>query len=71
MTTKVRTYNCSNRVGGGGGERIQYKTDGQARRLALGGKLQILVSLRVFGMESHYNFKETLVMKQTEKQSLT
>ena len=38
---------------GGGG--VPYnKSDGDARRLgALGCKLQILVSLRVFGMESH------------------
>ena len=33
---------------------LLYKTDGEARRLALGCKLQILVSLRVFGMESYY-----------------
>ena len=33
-----------------------YKSDGDARRLALGCKSrsQILVSLRVFGIESHY-----------------
>ena len=31
-----------------------YKTDGDARRLSLGCKLLILVSLSVFGMESHY-----------------
>ena len=30
---------------------LPYKSDGDARRLALGCKLQILVSLRVFGME--------------------
>ena len=60
MTTLVRTCNFSDGVGGGG-RRIQNKTDGDARRLALGGKLQILVSLRVFGMESHYIFKQTLV----------
>ena len=29
-----------------------HKSDGDARRLAFGFKLQILVSLRVFGMES-------------------
>ena len=33
---------------------LPYKTDGDARPLALGCKLQILVSLKVFGMESHY-----------------
>ena len=37
----------------GGGE-LTYKSDGDARRLALGCKSQILVSLRVFGMERHY-----------------
>ena len=36
-----------------GGE-LTYKSDGDARRLALGCKSQILVSLRVFGMERHY-----------------
>ena len=36
-----------------GGE-LTYKSDGDARRLALGCKWQILVSLRVFGMERHY-----------------
>ena len=37
-----------------GGE-CSYKGDGDARRLAFGCKLQILVSLRLlFGMESHY-----------------
>ena len=35
--------------GGGGGE----GSDGDAHRLALGCKLHILVSLRVFGMERH------------------
>ena len=30
------------------------KSDGDAPSLSLGCKLQILVSLRVFGMESHY-----------------
>ena len=44
-------FGCLNPGGGGG--RL-YKTDGEARRLALGCKLQILVSLRVFGMESYY-----------------
>ena len=36
-----------------GGE-LPYKSDGDARRLALGCKSQILDSLRVFGMERHY-----------------
>ena len=33
---------------------LPYKSDGDALRLALGCKLQILVALRVFGMESYY-----------------
>ena len=39
---------------GGGGGGIQYKSDKDAHHLALGFRLQILVSLRVFGMERHY-----------------
>ena len=39
---------------GGGGGGLPYRSDRDACRLALGCKLQILVSLRVFGMESHY-----------------
>ena len=34
--------------------RLPYKSDGDVCRLGLGCKLLILVSLRVFGMESHY-----------------
>ena len=34
-------------------EDLPYKSDGDARRLALGYKVQSLVSLKVFGMESH------------------
>ena len=43
---------------------LPYKSDGDARRLALGYKLQILASLRVFGIESHYNctFRYRLVL---------
>ena len=41
-------FGCLNPGGG-----LLYKTEGDARRLALGCKLQILVS-RVFGMESYY-----------------
>ena len=33
---------------------LPYKSDRNARRLALGCKLLILVSLRVLGMESYY-----------------
>ena len=36
------------------GGKCSYKGDDDARRLAFGCKLQILVSLRLFGMESHY-----------------
>ena len=35
-------------------ERLPYKSDWDACCLALGCKLQILVSCRVFGMESYY-----------------
>ena len=35
--------------GGGGGGGLPFKRNGDARRLALGCKLQILVSFRVFG----------------------
>ena len=47
----------------GGGE-LPYKRNGDARRLALGCKLQLLVSLRVFGIESLYicPFKYRLVL---------
>ena len=48
---------------------------GDARRLTLGCKLQILVSLRVFGMESHYigPFRYLLVLsiKKFTKNVLT
>ena len=54
---------------------LPYKSDGDARRLALGYKLQILVSLRVFGIESHYNcpFRYRLVLriKKFTKNALT
>ena len=36
------------------GVRLPYESDGDARRLALAWKLHILVSITVFGMESHY-----------------
>ena len=56
--------------------RLSYKSEGDARRLALGcPELQILVSLRVFGMESHYicPFRCHLVMciKKFTKNALT
>ena len=40
-------------LGDGRGGGLPYKSDRYACRLALGCKLQTLVSLRVFGMESH------------------
>ena len=46
------------------GDSHQDKSDRDARRLALGCKLQILVSLRVFRMESHYiySFRYHLIL---------
>ena len=47
---------------GGGG--LPCDSDGDAGRLSMGCKLQILVSLRVFGMESQYicQFRYHLVL---------
>ena len=57
----------------GGG--LPYKRDGDARRLALGCKLQILVTLRVFEMESHYicpfRYHLGLCIKKFTKNALT
>ena len=39
---------------GGGGGMDSHKSDEDAHRFDLGCKLQILVSLMVFGMESHH-----------------
>ena len=39
---------------GGAGGMDSHKSDGDAHRFDLGCKLQILVSLTVFGMESHH-----------------
>ena len=54
---------------------LPYKTNGDARHLALGCKLQILVSLRVFGMESHYicpfRYRLVLCLKKFTKHALT
>jgi len=54
---------------------LPYKSDGDARRLALGFKLQILVSLRVFGMESHcicpFRYRLVLCIKKFTKNALT
>ena len=41
-------------LGPSGGGQLPYNSDGDTRRLPLGCKLQILVSIRVFGMESHF-----------------
>ena len=60
--------------GRGGGE-LSYKSDRNARRLALGCKLQILVSLRVFGMKSYYicpsRYRLVLCVKKFTKKYLT
>ena len=58
----------------GGGE-LPYKRNGDARRLALGCKLQLLVSLRVFGIESLYicpfKYRLVLCIKKFAKNALT
>ena len=58
---------------GGGGSHIKLREN--ARHLALGCKLQILVLLRVFGVEGHYicPFKYRLVLctKKFTKNALT
>ena len=60
--------------GGGRGE-LPYKSDTDARRLALECKLQISVSLRVFGMESHYicpfRYRLVLCIKKFSKNAMT
>ena len=60
--------------GVGGGE-LSYKSDRDARRLALGCKLQILVSLKVFGMKSYYicqsRYRLVLCVKKFTKNALT
>ena len=60
-------------IPGGGG--LPYKSDGDARLLTLGCKLQILVSLRVFGMESYYiypfRYRLGLCLKKFTKNALT
>ena len=64
---------CPNCPGGGG--RLPYKSDGDARRLALGCRLQILVSFGVFGMESYYispfRYRLVLCIKKVTKNALT
>ena len=52
-----------------------YKNVGDARPLALECKLQILVSLKVFGKESHYicpfTYRLVLCIKKFTKNALT
>ena len=63
---------CPNCPGGG---RLPYKSDGDARRLALECRLQILVSFGVFGMESYYispfRYPLVLCIKKVTKNALT
>ena len=63
---------CPNCPGGGG---LPYKSDGDALRLALGCTLQILVSLKVFGMESYYicpfRYRLVLYIEKVTKNALT
>ena len=58
-----------------GGKELPYKRNGDARRLALGCKLQLLVSLRVFGIESLYicpfKYRLVLCIKKFTKNALT
>ena len=55
--------------------RLPYKSDWDARCLALGCKLQILVSRRMFGMESHYicpfRYRLVLCIMKFTKNALT
>ena len=59
-------------MGGGG---LPYNSDGDTRRPPLGCKLQILVSIRVFGMESHFicpfRYRLILYMEKFTKNVLT
>ena len=54
---------------------LPYKSDRDASRPALGCKLQILVSCRVVGMESHYicpsRYRVVLYIKKFTKNALT
>ena len=57
------------------GEGLPYKSDRDAHRLALGCRLQILVSLRPFAMERHYicpfRYRWVLLIKKFTKNALT
>ena len=63
------------RGGWGGGAQLPYNSDEDTRRLPLGCKLQILVSIRVFGMESHFiclfRYRLILYMEKFTKNVLT
>ena len=54
---------------------LPYKKHGDTRRLVLRCKLQILISLRVFGMESHHScpfrYCSVLCIKKFTKNALT
>ena len=62
-------------VTGAPGGGLPYNSDDDTGRLALGCSLQILVSLRVFGMESHYicpfRYHLVLCIKKFTKNALT
>ena len=47
---------------------LPYKRDDVHRRLALGCKLLILVSLRVFGMESHLHLPVQVSLNTVRKE---
>ena len=49
----IKSENGVPRVGPRGGE-LPYNSDGDTHHLTLGCRLQVLVSIRVFGMESHF-----------------
>ena len=68
-TAKAESYT---KPGGGVGG-LPYKKEEDACRLALGCKLQILVFLRVFGMESNLPIQVSLstVHKKIYKNALT
>ena len=57
------------------GGQLPYNSDGDTRRLPLVCKLQILVSIRVFGMESHFicpfRYRLILYMEKFTKNVLT
>ena len=58
-----------------GGGQLPYYSDGDTRRLPLGCKLQILVSIRVLGMDRHFicpfRYRLILHMEKFAKNVLT